>query len=132
MATQSALEKGGDETGASKSTPSGKAYVVTEPLESEKPYGVPSGVYSSGEPMPADSSTVPNSHSSTSASPPHPKLAKDALNGDLSERNAWPSEEQGKMGREEAWKHRNEFMSELNATVGNPSDDVISGQDEFD
>jgi hypothetical protein len=45
-------------------------------------------------------------HSSTSASPPHPKLAKDALNGDLSERNAWPSEEQGKMGREEAWKHR--------------------------
>ncbi|CAE6528065.1 unnamed protein product [Rhizoctonia solani] len=55
---QSALEKGGDEAGASKFASSGKAYVVSETLENEKPYGVPSGVYSSGEPMPADPSNI--------------------------------------------------------------------------
>ncbi|KAJ1307142.1 hypothetical protein OPQ81_001260 [Rhizoctonia solani] len=104
---QSALEKGGDDAGASKFAPSGRAYIVSEPLENEKPYGVPSGVYSSGEPMAADpslsSSAMP--HSSTSASLPHQKLSKDATTGNLADRNAWPSEEQGKMGLEEAWKH---------------------------
>ncbi|CAE6430949.1 unnamed protein product [Rhizoctonia solani] len=105
---QSALEKGGDEAGASKFASSGKAYVVSEALENEKPYGVPAGVYSSGEPMPADLSNVSSSmpHSSTSASPPHPKLTKNAVTGNLADRNAWPSEEQGKMGLDEAWKHR--------------------------
>ncbi|CAE6492935.1 unnamed protein product [Rhizoctonia solani] len=107
-AVQPALEKGGDEAGASKFASSGKTYVVSEPIESEKPYGVPSGVYSSGEPLPDDPSKVSSAmpHSSTSASPPHPKLSEDAVSGNLAERNAWPSEEQGKMGREEAWKHR--------------------------
>ncbi|CAE7137510.1 unnamed protein product [Rhizoctonia solani] len=107
-ALQPALEKGGDESGASKFASSGKAYVVSEPLENEKPYGVPSGVYSSGEPMPDDPSKVSSSmpHSSTSASPPHPKLTKDAETGNLADRNAWPSEDQGKMGLDEAWKHR--------------------------
>ncbi|KAG8731698.1 hypothetical protein FRC11_002844 [Ceratobasidium sp. 423] len=105
---QSVLEKGSDEAGASKFASSGKAYIVSEPLEDEKPYGVPSGVYSSGEPMPAGPDTVSSAmlHSSASASPPHPKLAKDVVTGNLAERNAWPSEEQSKMGREEAWKHR--------------------------
>ncbi|KAH7342174.1 hypothetical protein B0J17DRAFT_649870 [Rhizoctonia solani] len=107
-ALQPALEKGGDEAGASKFASSGKTYVVSEPVESEKPYGVPSGVYLSGEPLPDDVSNVSSAmpHSSTSASPPHPKLTKDAATGNLAERNAWPSEEQGKMGRDEAWKHR--------------------------
>ncbi|CAE6486984.1 unnamed protein product [Rhizoctonia solani] len=103
-----ALEKGGDEAGASKFASSGKAYVVSEAPANEKPYGVPSGVYSSGEPMPANPSKDSNSssHSSTSASPPHPKLSKDAATGNLADRNAWPNEEQGKMGLDEAWKHR--------------------------
>ncbi|CAE6422810.1 unnamed protein product [Rhizoctonia solani] len=105
---QSALEKGGDEAGASRFASGGKTYIVSEPLENEKPYGVPSGVYSSGEPMPTDPNKVSSAmpHSSTSSSPPHPKLAKDAVTGDLPERNAWPNDEQGKMGREEAWKYR--------------------------
>ncbi|CAE6449116.1 hypothetical protein ACGC1H_003091 [Rhizoctonia solani] len=107
-ASAPALEKGGDEAGASKFASSGKAYVVSEALESERPYGVPSGVYSSGEPMPANPSKESNSssHSSASTSAPHPKLTKDAATGNLADRNAWPSEEQGKMGLDEAWKHR--------------------------
>ncbi|KAF8703909.1 hypothetical protein RHS03_06160, partial [Rhizoctonia solani] len=105
---QQTFEKGGGQAVTSRSTSSGRAHVVSEPPENEKPYGVPSGVYLSGEPMPGASSVVSSSasHSSTSTSPPHPKLAKDVLEGNLSERNSWPSEKQGKLGREEAWKHR--------------------------
>jgi hypothetical protein len=82
-------------------------------------------VYSSGEPLKADPSKVSSgepgfdttknqlnlnrlamSHSSTSASPPHPKVTQDALACKLPDRNSQPSEEQGKMGRDEAAKHR--------------------------
>ena len=108
VASQKPYEKGGDDAAASGSAAGGKTYVVSEPLENEKPFGVPSGVYSSGEPTKADPSKVSSSlpHSSSSASPPHPKTTKDAQSGKLSDRNAWPSEEQGKLGRDEAAKQR--------------------------
>ncbi|KAG8706810.1 hypothetical protein FRC08_000850 [Ceratobasidium sp. 394] len=98
------FEKGGDEVGSA----SGKTYVVSEPVENEKPFGVPAGVYSSGEPLKGDATKASSSlpPSSSSASPAHPTLSKQALNDELAERNAWPSEKQGKMGRDEAAKHR--------------------------
>ncbi|KAG8777305.1 hypothetical protein FRC12_000439 [Ceratobasidium sp. 428] len=100
------FDKGGDEAGSSMAD--GKTYVVTEPVENEKPFGVPSGVYSSGEPLKGDATKASSSlpRSSSSASPAHPTLSKQAQNDELAERNAWPSEEAGKLGRDEAAKHR--------------------------
>ncbi|KAB5588729.1 hypothetical protein CTheo_7832 [Ceratobasidium theobromae] len=106
LRVQLQFDKGGDDMNASTLTPSGKTYVVSEPLENETPYGVPAGVFTSGEPVDPSkvSSTMP--YSSTSSSPPHPKTTCDAQTGNLSEQNPWPNEEQGRMGRDEAAKHR--------------------------
>ncbi|KAG9092165.1 hypothetical protein FRC06_000221 [Ceratobasidium sp. 370] len=86
----------------------GKTYVVSEPVENEKPFGVPAGVYSSGEPRKGDATKASCSlpGSSSSASPAHPTLSKQARNDELAQCNVWPSEKQGRMGRDEAAKHR--------------------------
>ncbi|KAF8602990.1 hypothetical protein BDV93DRAFT_544923 [Ceratobasidium sp. AG-I] len=107
LRSQKPYEKSGQEVGSS-TTSGAKTYVVSQPLENEKPYGVPSGVYSSGEKHKADASDVSSSlpPSSSSASPAHPTTTKQALSGDLADRNAGPSEEQGKLGRDKASANR--------------------------
>jgi hypothetical protein len=87
LRSQKPFEKGGDEVGSS-TTVGAKTYgklmlktcsillldahgvffysVVSEAVENEKPFGVPSGVYSSGEPHKADASKVSSCESSHS------------------------------------------------------------------
>ncbi|KAG9121081.1 hypothetical protein FRC07_003105, partial [Ceratobasidium sp. 392] len=99
--------KGGDESAGSSTTAGGKTHVVSGPVEGDKPFGVPSGVYSSGEPSQKGDATKASSslpRSSSSASPAHPTASKQAQNDELSERNSSPSEEAGNLRRDEATK----------------------------
>ncbi|QRV89336.1 hypothetical protein RhiJN_17354 [Ceratobasidium sp. AG-Ba] len=112
LGAQKPFEKGGDEAAASAT--SGKTHVVSEPVESEKPFGVPSGVYSGGTPLKGDATKASSTfttitalpRSSSSASPAHPTTSKQAQNDELAERNAWPSEKEGQLGRDEAARQR--------------------------